>query len=123
MDSRGYRTYKEQSINTMTRGEMLLLLYAEMLKRLMRAQLALEKKDFILFDQSVVRTRDIVLYLEKTLNYQYPISHELKRMYDYFLYELARLSAGRNPQIITNLEGLIRDLQDAYTQADHQTSL
>ena len=30
MDARGYQQYKEQSINTMTQGELLLLLYDEL---------------------------------------------------------------------------------------------
>ena len=41
MNKNGYQQYKEQSVNTMTKGEMLLLLYSVLLKRLMRAELAL----------------------------------------------------------------------------------
>ena len=31
MDMKGYQQYKEQSVNTMTQGELLLLLYDELL--------------------------------------------------------------------------------------------
>ena len=34
MEMRGFQQYKEQSINTMTQGELLLLLYDELVKRL-----------------------------------------------------------------------------------------
>ena len=66
MYQRGYEQYKMQSVNTMTRGEMLLLLYDELIKRLTRAQIALEDKNYDLFDRSVQRSREIVRYLDDT---------------------------------------------------------
>ena len=33
MDRRGYQQYKQQSVNSMTPGELLLLLYDELVKR------------------------------------------------------------------------------------------
>lgn len=118
----GYQQYKTQTVSTMTRGELLLLLYEELLKRLTRAELALEKKDYAVFDKSVQRCRDIVLYLEETLDYQYPISHELKRFYDFFIYEFSRLTAVRKPEIIREVRPLIEDLRDAFTAADKKES-
>lgn len=53
MYQNGYEQYKMQSVNTMTSGEMLLLLYDELLKRLTRAQVALEDENYDLFNQSV----------------------------------------------------------------------
>ena len=49
----GYEQYKMQSVNTMTRSEMLLLLYDELIKRLTRAQIALDDKNYALFDKSI----------------------------------------------------------------------
>ena len=49
MDMHGYEQYKAQSVNTMTRGELLLLLYDELVKRLTRAELAIGKQDYTLF--------------------------------------------------------------------------
>ena len=40
MGPQGYQQYKEQSINTMTPGELLMLLYDELVKRGARAELA-----------------------------------------------------------------------------------
>ena len=51
--NRGYTQYKEQAVMTMTSSEMLLLLYDELLKRLKRAELALEKEDYELFTGQV----------------------------------------------------------------------
>lgn len=116
----GYQQYKEQSVMTMTSGEMLLLLYDELIKRLTRAALALEKEDYSLFSASVSRSREIVLYLKNTLNSEYGISRELRQMYDFFLYELSRVEASRNPQIIEELKPLIKELRDAFEEAGKQ---
>lgn len=40
MDMRGYQRYREDSLNTMTQGELLLLLYDELIKRLTQAELS-----------------------------------------------------------------------------------
>lgn len=113
----GYQHYKEQTVNTMTPGEMLNLLYDELLKRLTRSELALENKDYELFEQSIQRSVDIVTYLKDTLNFQYEISNELKRLYDFFLYELVRIKAGRNTAVIGEIRPLIMDLRDSFREA------
>lgn len=118
MGLNGYQQYKEQSVMTMTPGEMLLLLYDELLKRLMRAELALEKEEYELFGQSVLRCREIVQYLKDTLNYEYPISRELRQMYDFFLYELSRIEAGRKKEVIAELKPLVKDLREAFQEAE-----
>ena len=122
MNMNGYQQYKEQSVNTMTPGEMLNLLFDELLKRLTRADLALEKKDYESFEQSIQRSIDIVTYLKNTLNFNYEISRELKRLYDFFLYEFSRIKAGRNRQVITEVRPLIVDLRDTFKEAQGLSS-
>ncbi|KAI4441834.1 Flagellar secretion chaperone FliS [Schaedlerella arabinosiphila] len=117
MYQNGYEQYKMQSVNTMTSGEMLLLLYDELLKRLARAQVALEDENYDLFNQSVQRSKEIVQYLDFTLNMEYKISYELRRMYEFFLYELSRLQAGRKVAVIQELKPLVGELRDAFKEA------
>ncbi len=117
--NRGYEQYRQNAVMTMTHSEMLLLLYDEMLKRMTRAELALgmENPDYDLFSSSIKRCQEIVQYLKKSLNYQYSISRELRSMYNFFLYELSRIEAGRRKADIAELKPLVRDLRDAFAQA------
>ncbi|WP_251388140.1 flagellar export chaperone FliS [Mediterraneibacter agrestimuris] len=119
----GYQQYKMQSVNTMTRGEMLLLLYDELIKRLTRAELALEKEDYELFDASVRRSGEIVQYLRDTLNTEFSISRDLQKMYGFFLYELGRLQASRKKAVIEELRPLVIDLRDAFREADKTSGI
>lgn len=123
MNTQGYQQYKAQSINTMTQGELLMLLYDELVKRLIRSELALKKEDFELFETSVVRCIDIVHYLDDTLDMQYPISRDLHRLYDYFLYMLNRVRFGRNKEVLEQVKPQIIDLRDTFRKAQEAQSI
>ncbi len=122
MENKGYQHYKEQSVNTMTQGELLLLLYDELLKRLMRCDLALTKKNYELFEASVDRCIQIVRYLDDTLDFQYEISRELHRLYDYFGYELNRIKLGRNKTELDRVRPMVSELREAFRTADKNAS-
>ena len=118
MDMRGYQQYKQQSINSMTPGELLLLLYDELVKRSTLAAMALDKANYPLFESAVDRCIDIVNYLDETLDRQYPISHDLSRMYEYFTYQLGRIKIGRNKKELERLRPMLADMRDAFQTAE-----
>lgn len=118
MDARGYQQYKQQSINSMTPGELLLLLYDELVKRSTLASIALDKQDWPTFEAALERCIDIVNYLDETLDHQYPISRDLARMYDYFTYEMGRIKLGRNKKELDRLRPMLVDMRDAFRAAE-----
>ena len=118
MDARGYQNYKQQSINSMTSGELLLLLYDELVKRSTLASIPLDKQDWPAFEAALDRCIDIVDYLDETLDRQYPISHDLARMYDYFTYEMGRIKLGRNKKELDRLRPMLVDMRDAFRTAE-----
>lgn len=120
MDMRGYEQYKTQSVNTMTRGELLLLLYDELVKRLTRAELALNKEDYELFEASVTRCIEILEYLDDTLDMQYDIGRDLHKLYDYFTYELIRIRIGRNAALLAEVKPQLTDLRDTFRTAQKE---
>lgn len=118
MNARGLQQYKEQSLNTMTQGELLLLLLDELVKRLLRGELALDQGDLDLFEASIDRCLAIVWYLDDTLDRRYDISRELHRLYDFFGYDLNRIKIGRNKRELSRLKPLITDLRDSFRAAE-----
>lgn len=122
MDRRGYQQYKQQSVGSMTPGELLLLLYDELVKRATMASISLDKEDFPAFEAAVDRCTDIVNYLDETLDHQYPISQDLSRMYEYFTYQLGRIKIGRNKQELERLRPMLADMRDAFRTAERNTS-
>ena len=122
MDRRGYQQYKQQSVGSMTPGELLLLLYDELVKRATMASIALDKGQFDAFEAAVDRCTDIVNYLDETLDRQYPISQDLSRMYEYFTYQLGRIKIGRNRKELEQLRPMLSELRDAFHTAEKSSS-
>ena len=123
MDARGYQQYKQQSINSMTPGELLLMLYDELVKRSTLASMALEKENWPQFEEAMDRCIDIVNYLDETLDRKYPISRDLSRMYDYFTYEMGRIKTGRNKKELEQLRPLLADMRDAFHAAERNSGV
>ncbi len=117
MDARGYQQYKEQSVSTLSQEELLLLLYDELVKRLLRCDLALSKEDYTLFDASAKRCIEILQYLDDTLDPQYAVSRDLHRLYDFFLFEMNRVMIGRNKEVLDQIRPMITDLRDTFRTA------
>ena len=122
MDRRGYQQYKQQSVGSMTSGELLLLLYDELVKRATMASIALDKGEFPAFEAAVERCIDIVNYLDETLDRQYPISQDLGRMYEYFTYQLGAIKIGRNKRELEQLRPMLAEMRDAFHTAEKNSA-
>lgn len=117
MYPQGFQQYKEQAINTMTQSELLLLLYSEAVKRMTQAELALDQKNYPIFEASLDRAVAIINYLDDTLDRQYEISGQLTRLYDYFTYQLGRAKIGRRKEPIEEVRGMVKELHDTFQEA------
>lgn len=118
MDMRGYQHYRQDAVNTMTQGELLLLLYDELVKRLTQAEMSLAKEDYPAFESAVDRSTAIIRYLDSTLDRQYDISAQLTKLYEYFCYELSRVKAGRNATELQRVKRMTSELRDSFRSAD-----
>ena len=117
MDMKGFQSYKEQSVNTMTQGELLLLVYDELYKRLSQAELMRDQENYPVYEASIERAVAIIDYLDDTLDRQYPISGNLAQLYEYFTYELGRAKIGRRKEVLTHVKTMVGELRDAFRQA------
>ena len=118
MDMRGYQQYRQNSLETMTQGELLLLVYDELVKRLKLAHIELGRQQYDNFEKAVDRSLEIVRYLSDTLDRRYPISANLDRLYEYFCYELSRVKAGRNETELERVTRMVDELRDSFRQAE-----
>ena len=115
--SNNFNNYKEQSLQTMTNGELLLLVFDELVKRMKRAKLCIERDQDKVFIESIDKSREIVTYLIRTLDHKYPISDELNRLYVFFNQELAYISSSKSVQRIDTLLPMIEDMRETWKQA------
>jgi flagellar protein FliS len=120
MTATGYQAYKEQAVNTMTQGEQLLMLYDELVKRLTKAELALDEKDYPTMEAAVERSLAIVRYLDGILNHQYEISGNLAKLYEFMCYDLNRVKIGRNRKELVRVKKMASELREAFQEANRK---
>lgn len=120
----GYNQYKEKSIYSMSGPELLLLIYDEAIKRLSRADISLTDKNYEDFDDCIARVTRIVCYLIDILDFNQPISWDLKRIYDYLIYDLSRVKAGRERRQseIARIRHILSELREAFDGASRKVN-
>ena len=122
MDRRGYQQYKAQSVNSMTSGELLVLLCDELVKRGTLASIALDKEDYPTFEAAMDRCINIVKYLDETLDRSYEISRQLSPLYEFFTYDLLQVKLHRQKEELERLRPMLADLRDAFKGAERASS-
>lgn len=118
MMNNAYTQYKNQSLATLTSGELLVKLFEEMIKQCRMAQLSIEKNDLGSANASLQKAQTIVNTLADSLDMRYPISAELKDMYIFFAHQLLEANTKKDVKIIDGLLPLMKDLRDSFAQAD-----
>lgn len=120
----GYQKYKEKSIYSMSGPELLLLLYDEAISRLSKADFALEDKEYDIFEDCLSRTSRIVRYLIDILDMGQPISRDLRRIYNYLIYDISRIKAGRERQRaeIGRIKHILSELRSAFEEASRKVT-
>ena len=112
-----YNQYREQSIATMTKNELLLLVFEELVKRLHLAKNSLAASELSNYEQSMNRAVEIINYLLSTLDLRFPISRELQQLYRFFNQELLRSLPKRSDEAIDALLPIINDLKNTWSEA------
>lgn len=119
--SNSYKQYKEQTIMTMTPGELIIVLYEECIKTLNLAVYYIEeKKDMDGAEKAIKKVQRIIHYLDGILNYKYEISLNLHMLYDYFIKTLVKSNIRKRTEVIKPLIPLIEELKSAYQQAERK---
>ena len=119
-----YNHYKEKSIYSMSGPELLLLLFDETIKRLTRSEISLKEKNYADFDDCINRVVRIVRYLIDILDMDQPISWDLKRIYEYLIFDLSRVKAGRERRMdeIGRIRHILSELREGFDGASRKVN-
>ncbi len=113
-----YEQYKRNSINTMTKGELLVLLFDEAIKKLNLSKILMENEDYKNANINIEKCRKIFNYLIVTLDEKYKLSQELSEMYMFFNKELIKASSMKSITNIDNILPMVKDLRNTWAEAD-----
>jgi len=113
-----FEQYKKNSINTMTKGELLVLLFDEAIKKLNLSKVLMENEDYENANINLEKCRKIFNHLIVTLDDKYNLSQDLAEMYMFFNKELIKASSMKSVKNIDNILPMIKDLRNTWAEAD-----
>lgn len=118
-----YAKYKEQSVMTMTQGDMINLLYEEIISRLNKAIICIGEKDIEGRNNHLKKARAIVTHLNATLDPKYDVAKGLSSLYEYFNHSIVQANINNDPAQIQEILPMVQELKDAFAQADKQVRM
>ena len=118
-----YAKYKQQSVMTMTQGDMINVLFDEMINRLNKGLLGLEVRDYEASNTHFKKAQAIISHLVSTLDHQYPVSQSLASLYEYFNYQILQANVKKSPEPVNEVLPMIMELKEAFAQADKQVRM
>ncbi len=114
-----YQKYQQQSVMTMTQGEMLTKLYDEVIRQLHAAKRFNLDKDYEAANIASQKAQKILRHLNSTLDFQYEVSNNLSALYEYFIHSLIQANLHKDNGPIEELLPMIDELRETFIQADH----
>lgn len=113
-----FEQYKKTSVNTMTKGELLVLLYDEAIKKMNLSKILMENNDYENANVNLEKCRKIFNHLIVTLDDKYALSKDLAEMYMFFNKELILASSKKSVQNIDNILPLVKELRNTWAEAE-----
>lgn len=114
-----YNMYKQNSVNTASREQLLLMLLDGSVKYTKIARIAIEKKDIARAHKELVRVQDIFLELMITMDRDAtPYMNDLYNLYEYIKNELAKANIRKDVKIIDEVLPIIEDVRDMWYDVD-----
>lgn len=116
-----YKTYKQQSVMTMTSGDLLIALYDGMLKELGQARNSFRRNNYTDINRDLKKVQLMLGHLKSTLDFEYEVSNNLNALYDYFLDVVKKANLKKDPTGLDEVTQMIAELRDTFYQAYKKT--
>lgn len=114
-------TYQNNAIKTASPAELTLSLYEGAIKFANMALLAIESKDMEKCHVNIVKAENIIMELRYTLDHKYPVSKEFEKVYDYIYRRLVDANVKKEPEILEEALGYIREMRDTWKEVMKMT--
>jgi flagellar protein FliS len=113
--------YRKQGVMTASPIELIIMLYDGLKKDLLQTQMALSGQNMETAHKKLINAQDIVSELINSLDFRFPISKDLFRLYDFMLRSLEEINAKKDAGKIPGLMEIVESLRETWKQvADTQ---
>lgn len=113
-----YNAYKQNSVNTASKEQLLLMLVDGAVKYTKIARLAILDRNIERAHKELVRVQDIFLELMITMDRSSKAMDDLYQLYEYIKNELAKANMKKDIKIIDEVLPLIEEIRDMWHEVD-----
>ncbi|HZJ84687.1 MAG TPA: flagellar export chaperone FliS [Syntrophomonadaceae bacterium] len=117
MGAHAYNQYQKTTVETVSPGKLLIMLYDGALKNINHAITAIDENDYNSAHNNIIKTQDIIVELMSTLNMDYDISKNLYSLYDFMLSRLIDANIDKDTGKLKELALFVQDLRDTWQKA------
>jgi flagellar protein FliS len=120
----GANQYKQTSITTANRGQILLMLYEGAIQHLQKAIGCIQSKDVVGKGVALGKVHDIVNELTTTLDFEVGgnIARELERLYNFMTEQLLQANLENNVEKLKTVQKLLETLLEGWRGAVEQVN-
>ena len=113
-----FQQYKSQSLETLTKGEIVVKLFEEASKQVSTAIFLTNRGESVKAYNCVVKAQKVISALDKSLDRKYAISIELDQLYLFIHSKLSEAIVSRDTALMKELLGIIDELKITFRQAE-----
>lgn len=112
-----YQQYQQNAVQSADPGDLVVMLYDGLVRFLKLAVKSLEDNDKEAANNALIKSQDIVSYLNETLDRRFEISRNLAALYDFMSRQLVSANIKKEIKLVEEVLGLAQELRDTWRQA------
>lgn len=116
MSAQAYDQYKKTSVETLSPGKLLIMLYEGAIKNVRNARRAIQDNNLNQAHIQLLKAQDILIELMATLNMDYKISESLYALYEYLHNRLVDANVNKDILVLDEVEGFLHELRDTWQE-------
>ena len=115
--------YRNNAIATASPGDLTLMLYDGAIKFCNMGLIALEKNDMDAAHTNIIKAQKIIIEFRSTLNFDYPVAKDFDNAYDCIYERLVMANVKKDPVLLEEALGFIRDMRDTWREVLKRTKI
>lgn len=121
--SNPYEKYKQQNILVANPVELIIMLYDGCVKQLKLARIAISENEPQNANTSLQKAQNIISELIMSLDFHYPISEELFKIYEFLINQMAEINASKDESGIEPLIEILNELKKSWVHVLKENKL
>ncbi|ADL08320.1 flagellar export chaperone FliS [Thermosediminibacter oceani] len=109
-----YQQYQQNYILSAPPEKLVVMLCEGALKFARLAKKAIEEKNYAEANNYLIRTQDIIMELNASLDMEYEISKNLRSLYNFIYQRLIEANLKKDGGVVEEIEPLLEDLKDTW---------